>query len=58
MIAFSENVISLRTAVFEDDGVLATLVLLPPDPDRRPDVALVPFRGQENLVSLKKRIVI
>jgi|SRR5213082_804759 len=37
MIAFSENVISLRTAVFEDDGVLATLVLLPPDPDRRPD---------------------
>ncbi|PYJ83790.1 MAG: hypothetical protein DME22_14860 [Verrucomicrobia bacterium] len=37
MTHFSENVISLRTAVFDDDGVLGTLVLLPPDPDRRPD---------------------
>jgi hypothetical protein len=31
------NVISLRTAIFTDDGVVGTLVLLPPIPDRRPD---------------------
>lgn len=37
MILFSDNIISLRTAVFEDDGVVGTLVLLPPEPDRRPD---------------------
>ncbi len=40
MTLFSDNVISLRTAVFEDDGVLGTLVLLPPDPDRRTDAHL------------------
>jgi len=37
MTHFSDNVISLRTAVFKDDGVLGTLVLLPPEPDRRPN---------------------
>ena len=33
----AENVVSLRTVVFEDDGVLGYFVLLPPIPDRRPD---------------------
>jgi hypothetical protein len=32
-----DNVISLRTVVFQDDGVLGYFVLLPPVPDRRPD---------------------
>jgi hypothetical protein len=34
---YEDNVVSLRTVYFFDDGVLGSLVLLPPDPDCRPD---------------------
>ena len=37
MTLHADNVISLRTVVFEDDGVLGCFVLLPPMPDQRPD---------------------
>ena len=37
MKILAENIISLRTAVFNDDGIIGVLVLLPPMPDRRPD---------------------
>ena len=34
---YEDNIVSLRTVYFFDDGVFGYLVLLPPDPDRRPD---------------------
>jgi hypothetical protein len=40
MTITEENVVSLRTAIFKDDGILGQLVLLPPMPDRRPDAHL------------------
>jgi hypothetical protein len=35
-----ENVVSLRTACFSDDGVVGFLFLVPPHPDLRPDAHL------------------
>jgi hypothetical protein len=37
MTLHADNVISLRTVSFRDDGILGRFVLLPPIPDRRPD---------------------
>src|SRR5689334_5110967 len=37
MHLIEENVVSLRTACFSDDGVVGFLLLVPPRPDPRPD---------------------